>query len=53
MRLVDGDGAIGANSRQIFVFLETELRVVNDPCLIVPDLEEHRVYFCARPATGA
>lgn len=53
LRSLDGDCAKGANFRQVFVLLETEHRVVNDPCLVVPDREEHRVHFGTSPATNA
>ena len=35
------------------MLLDSELRIVNDPCLVVPDLEYHRVHFGTSPATGA
>ena len=53
LRLLDGDGAIGADGRKVFVLCGMELRIIDDPRLVIPYLEEQRVYFSACPAPGA
>lgn len=53
MRSFDRDGAIRADRRHVFMLLESELRVVNDPRLVIPHLKEQRIHFGAGSAAGA
>jgi len=52
-RLFDGDGAERTASDDSFAKGHIELLMVNEPCLVIPDLEKLRVELGAGPAARA